>query len=732
MKAFTKAVKGAKHAVKHKHLANFEGSKVYGADAKYEESASRFIKCVDGIKSVQLRAKLFQQKISSTFNKLIQVVESIEQLGQEINGGIAIKATRLRKMASTLQEGCVVALIDNINNDFIKDLFTQLEAAKKVKDDMNTRLENVADANHYNTKLENLKQQIAANPSKGEKSMEKLTRTEEKRSQSQIDLERGTEELLSHFKNYEEYKISLLQSRTCWLRTTFQAFFETAGKEHEKAFLENGDDDSAIDHSIPLSPDRTTRRKSQTNVISNAKLSVDHWVKHKGAIPRFRGNSSADRSGSISENQQPDSNDEHYESSIANYEIQTKLLKDLSTLLNVYFRHLKSMVESMARLTEDIKALAATDEPEPVEAGSLVFQARSSCDKMELLVLGSMSSASEGKIHEGLEAFIKLPKEIEKRTKAALDVGHYCEKLKSLQVKTDQADRNAKGYGNLMEKVVRNEVKWESSRKELEDQTREVLKQISSFDEMRLRVLQSTINSFSTHQAGWLTQSAAIFGIENGAGEQYQVTEKSLNDQTIEPSVPLPHMKERKSQTDSHLSPTSAFLNSDDEDGENGFDDSDVPTPPPNQLQTENEGFSSGPPRLSQMSSRGSIDLEDVPVVQDEHLKVQNERRRSFGSQGSIQSTEIPQMAPSIHATPMAVQAVQRPQLRPGMVYVRATFEFQGVEEGDLPFGEGDIFQANEQEYNEQDGSGWVGGINLQGKEGIFPANYVERLDHEL
>ena len=58
------------------------------------------------------------------------------------------------------------------------------------------------------------------------------------------------------------------------------------------------------------------------------------------------------------------------------------------------------------------------------------------------------------------------------------------------------------------------------------------------------------------------------------------------------------------------------------------------------------------------------------------------------------------------------------------MIQVKALFDFPGVEDGDLPFVEGDVILTNEADYTED---GWLDG-ELNGKTGSFPANYVQKV----
>jgi len=62
------------------------------------------------------------------------------------------------------------------------------------------------------------------------------------------------------------------------------------------------------------------------------------------------------------------------------------------------------------------------------------------------------------------------------------------------------------------------------------------------------------------------------------------------------------------------------------------------------------------------------------------------------------------------------------------IILVKANFDFAGVQEGDLPFSEGDIFEAERREFDAQaHAGGWVRG-RFRGRTGVFPSNYVCKL----
>lgn len=69
----------------------------------------------------------------------------------------------------------------------------------------------------------------------------------------------------------------------------------------------------------------------------------------------------------------------------------------------------------------------------------------------------------------------------------------------------------------------------------------------------------------------------------------------------------------------------------------------------------------------------------------------------------------------------------EAPAPGPPKVAVVALFDFPGVEDADLPFGDGDVFDADEIELAAQEREGgWVRGWH-RGRAGVFPSNYVKR-----
>lgn len=62
------------------------------------------------------------------------------------------------------------------------------------------------------------------------------------------------------------------------------------------------------------------------------------------------------------------------------------------------------------------------------------------------------------------------------------------------------------------------------------------------------------------------------------------------------------------------------------------------------------------------------------------------------------------------------------PELEPGKVRVRALYDYEATQDGDLSFLAGDIIVTDRGAFS---GDGWVSG-DCHGKTGIFPANYTE------
>ncbi|CAM9351684.1 unnamed protein product [Phaeothamnion confervicola] len=69
------------------------------------------------------------------------------------------------------------------------------------------------------------------------------------------------------------------------------------------------------------------------------------------------------------------------------------------------------------------------------------------------------------------------------------------------------------------------------------------------------------------------------------------------------------------------------------------------------------------------------------------------------------------------------VSVAAMPPLPPGQIYLRAVFDYDATQEGDLSFKMNDLIAVDENEYI---GDGWVSG-RLGDNSGMFPANYCEK-----
>ncbi|KAG5186239.1 hypothetical protein JKP88DRAFT_37468 [Tribonema minus] len=73
---------------------------------------------------------------------------------------------------------------------------------------------------------------------------------------------------------------------------------------------------------------------------------------------------------------------------------------------------------------------------------------------------------------------------------------------------------------------------------------------------------------------------------------------------------------------------------------------------------------------------------------------------------------------------PMLAQSDSE-ELPPGFIRVRALFDFEAAQPGDLNFKAGDIIITESAQWGMD---GWVNGI-CNGQTGQFPSNYTERID---
>lgn len=67
-------------------------------------------------------------------------------------------------------------------------------------------------------------------------------------------------------------------------------------------------------------------------------------------------------------------------------------------------------------------------------------------------------------------------------------------------------------------------------------------------------------------------------------------------------------------------------------------------------------------------------------------------------------------------------EEVEVPELPPGKIRIRALYDYDATQDGDLSFRAGDMIIADGASFS---GDGWVSG-ECEGNIGIFPANYTE------
>lgn len=120
--------------------------------------------------------------------------------------------------------------------------------------------------------------------------------------------------------------------------------------------------------------------------------------------------------------------------------------------------------------------------------------------------------------------------------------------------------------------------------------------------------------------------------------------------------------------------------------------DNGVPEPQGEEHRSPPPVFNSEPVDIRDSDPAGAIQVSDDETEDS--------------AAGSIESAEAPVVG----------------ELPPGKVHVRALYDYEATQDGDLSFQAGDIIVADKTACS---GDGWVSG-ECRGQTGIFPANYTE------
>uniref|UniRef100_A0A7S2W4J2 SH3 domain-containing protein n=1 Tax=Rhizochromulina marina TaxID=1034831 RepID=A0A7S2W4J2_9STRA len=220
--------------------------------------------------------------------------------------------------------------------------------------------------------------------------------------------------------------------------------------------------------------------------------------------------------------------------------------------------------------------------------------------------------------------------------------------------------------GSDEEKLQRNQSKYEQALRQLEGETEQIMQLLASFDDMRRRVITNVIGAFENHQTQTFKNLSSVFTV-GGTSKEMGVNPLSPFGRQSASSAGSSLMAE------AHTSPAAAGLNK------------------PRTRQSSNDSKAGNGAANSTTSS----------------------------TLAGKSSTRAPTSGGSRRGSAKSSKSRMR---------VRALFDFPGVQDGDLSFKEGDVFEADEKEFrtNEKD-SGWVTGWH-KGKHGVFPSNYVQRL----
>jgi len=685
---------------------------------------------------------------------------------------LAARAARSKVIAGKLQEAFHASFGEALQSTLLTPLEGEVELFEKTRLIMAKHHEAVLESQHYASKLASLQQKATS-----EKEQEKLRRNTDKAAEAANALNEARASLEHELVAHDATRVDILTTRVNELKGMLHRFCEAAltalGGSAAASMAEL--DRYNIYGDVNVESAVSKLRRGIVSSTRNAGRSADSVAMRLAHMKRH-----AATTFSTTQKKQEASTDDPLEietnEMAARYEKVWSVLEKLPPILEALRRWYEAGLAAFAGVAGELAAMAKETDAE--ESKSIVLTFHATLDEVRAALSTKFVDRVFADVIEplahSLDEFKELPEKLRDRRVKGLEREHYSSKLGALEKRagelavSDKASDAAKEKAN--ERWERNKTKASTADEAARSETEACKDRLVAFDTMFKSRVDSTATSLDELQRDFYLDFAAR------VASKLQLNRENTNAADaasaskltalmaagiITPNCGMttnvnaaPDYQKRRS-TSLEYSRSGSF-SADPFGGGGGAPRPPPPPPPPSQYAAQ-PVTTPRPPPPAPPSQAAPVQAVPpyappqarpvmTPAISDlagrkssltpaEAEQVRKMMMQQAGVTGPAPAPPpafaIPQPttfarppAPPVPSPPPAPPVPSRAP--PGMIQVKALYDFDAVQAGDLSFKSGDLILTDEKAFRAAGASGgWITG-QINGNEGVFPSNYVE------
>lgn len=695
-------------------------------------------------------------------------------------------AVRSKAVAAELQRAFHASFGETLQGTLLAPLESEMELCEKTRDAIARKHSATLESQHYESKLSALREKGA---SEKEKDKEKLQRNTDKAQEAAQALTEAKEALDADLRAHDSARLELLTDRVNGLKGMLHRFCEAALTALSSTSLEEGKDLDRyniygdVNHESALSKMRrglTSSTKSAGAKADSVGMRLGHMKRHAATTfttAKKENEASTDDPVELETNEMA-----------GRYHKAWSVLEKLPPILELVKKWYKSGLSTFINVAGELELLVKETDPEAARGAVHTFRATldeisASLDEKFIV---PMDAQVLGPLNESLVEYKDFPEKLRDRRVKALEREHYNNKVASLEKKThnEKASEAAKEKAN--ERWERNKTKASSAEEAAKNETLACRDRLLAFDQMFKTRIQSTAASLDDLQRNFYldfaTKVASKLQIDAATASPADAdSANKLNDLMargiIVPQSGMTHSVAAASQYQRHHSNEQPLPTSGTIDRQQSLSaavqgqqqQASVPaatsyarpppvptTAPPAVPQQQQQ--SSGPTDIHQLAGRKTSltpdETEQVRQLMMKQASISSEVQQPGAAPVVVSSQPVVVSSTPVQggepSLPVAVavggQPTASPQQQesappppppppsiasspaPGTIQVKALYDFEAVQDGDLGFKAGDVIFTEEAAFNSAGASGgWINGHLAAdpSKSGVFPSNYV-------